>query len=83
MRHKGYKYIQDMAKNYGKKFTEGDDTGEEARRLIKKLSDAGMTNSQIGEKVDRSAGTISRILNGEIENPPQSLIDKLKEIDSN
>lgn len=60
---------------------ESDDTGSEARRLIEELMDAGMTQSEIGSRVDRDPDTISAIVNSEINNPPESLLEDLRNIE--
>ena len=62
------------------KFTPGKNTGAAAKRLIQGLMDSGMTQEEIGSKVDRSPGVISGILNGTIANPPEELISALRAI---
>ncbi len=65
----------------------GEGTGADARRLLRRLVDAGMSLEDIskaldrlGDNASRSAGTLSAILNGEIGNPPESLITALRRI---
>tara|TARA_R110000803_G_scaffold76454_3_gene141107 strand:+ start:7639 stop:8979 length:1341 start_codon:yes stop_codon:yes gene_type:complete len=69
---------------------EGVGTGADVRREIKRLQDGGLTLEDIERelmKIDanaaRDAGTLSSILSGEIKNPPNTLLDALKEIKIN
>lgn len=62
------------------KGSEGKNTGASVRSEIRRLQDGGMTLEEIGQLVDRSAGTLSSILNEEIQNPPSMLLNTLKEI---
>lgn len=62
------------------KGSEGKNTGASVRSEIRRLQDGGMTLEEIGKVVDRSAGTLSSILNEEIQNPPSMLLNALKEI---
>lgn len=66
-----------------KKGVAGDGTGGEARRIITALrrddgNKRGWTISEIASAIERSEGTTSAIANGEIENPPKQVIDRLK-----
>jgi hypothetical protein len=65
-----------------KKGEEGKGTGAAARRMIKKLQEE-MTLEEIGSKVDRSASTLTDILSGDISNPPDELIEKLRKLTPN
>jgi len=56
----------------------GKNTGSEARSLINKAQKKGMSNSDIAKKTNRDETTISSIDTGEIKNPPESLIPKLR-----
>lgn len=65
----------------------GDGTGPAARREIKRLRDAGMSFVDISEALgkisanaSRSPGVLSLILDGEIANPPDSLIKALQSL---
>ena len=63
------------------KGTEGEDTGGEVRSLIEELQEeADMTLSEIGAEVDRYEGTLSSINTEEIDNPPQELLDELRDL---
>lgn len=67
-------------KDTSQKGEAGKGTGGQVRKEIKRLRDAGMTVEEIGRRVDRSATTMNSIQNGEIKNPPKTLLDKLKKI---
>jgi len=58
----------------------GDNTGPAVRREIARLSDAGMTDEQIAERTNRDASTIGQIRRREIENPPEELLERLRQI---
>lgn len=74
------KYMED---DESKKGEAGDGTGGKARRLIRSLQDKGYTNEEIGNRTNRSAGTIGAIASGEIANPPAELVDDLEDMDRN
>ena len=70
-----------------KKGVAGDNTGGEARRLIRSLRNddgdkRGWTIAEIATAIQRSESVTSAIANGEIENPPQQVIDRLKRMQS-
>lgn len=54
--------------------------GETVAAEIQRLQDAGMTLAEIGAAVDRSESTISAIKSGEIETPPDELLEALRGI---
>lgn len=70
-----------------KKGEAGDGTGPAVRAEIKRLTDAGMTYVEISNALCdisadacRSPKTLGEIANGNIANPPKSLLDALKKI---
>lgn len=66
-----------MKKHEGKGVA-GKKTGAPARKLIRELEKKGMTQEQIGRKARRSASTIGQIKSGDIKNPPNDLVKRLR-----
>ncbi len=54
--------------------------GQMARQEIDRLTGGGMTVSEIARRVEKDALTITQIVNGENENPPDTLLAALRQI---
>lgn len=62
----------------GKKGTAGTNTGSTTRKAIRAKKKAGLTNEEIGKKVNRDGSTIGGIATGRIKNPPKGLAGKIR-----
>lgn len=58
----------------------GDDTGAAVRADFKRLLDAGMTQLELADLLDRSPTTIASIIDGTIANPPAELLRAVRAI---
>jgi transcriptional regulator with XRE-family HTH domain len=54
--------------------------GVEARLLLRRLKALDMTNKQIGEVIGRSASTVSQMERGEVLNPAEEVLEKLRNL---
>jgi transcriptional regulator with XRE-family HTH domain len=68
-----------MAKKQ-EKGDEGKGTGPAVRRAIEEKISQGMTQEEIGRRVNRDGGTIGQIQRGEIKNPPAGLAEQIRKI---
>lgn len=59
---------------------EGSGTGQATRSAIRAKLDQGCSLEEIGRKTNRTGGTISDILSGEIKNPPSGLASQIRGI---
>lgn len=55
-------------------------TGAEFRLLLLRLKSLGLTNVEIGEGIGRSASSIAQVERGEIVNPAEDTLERLKKL---